>query len=161
MKFGVVPPEVPVQRSLDVCAPAFARAVRTMMQLLEGGPQETVFETLRTEARQSFLYRFGRDYDDGRGRVTNAPTALTSWHGFGLACDVVEKDATPWAVPVGFWNAIGDAARTAGLFWGGAWLHPDLPHVQWGKCPNSPTEEDRALLKTHGMPAVWKKYGAL
>ena len=30
-KFGVVPPEVPVQRSLDLCAPQFAAAVRATL----------------------------------------------------------------------------------------------------------------------------------
>lgn len=160
-RFGKVPREVPVQRSLDLCAPGFARKVRAMLADLEGGPEETVFETLRTADRQSFLYGFGRDYDDGRGRVTNAPTNLTSWHAFGLACDIVEKDATPWNVPVGFWNALGDAARKHGLFWGGSWHTPDLPHVQHGKCPASPTDEDRALYRLAGMEAVWAKYGAV
>jgi len=162
-KFGIVPPEVPVQRSLDVCAPAFAAAVRAMLKTLEGGRAEWAFETLRTEPRQAFLHGFGRLYDDGRGKVTNAPTALTSWHGFGLAVDVVEKDATPWDAPVSFWNEIGDAAERGGLTWGGRWKRPrtDLPHVQWGQCPASPTEADRALFRAQGMRAVWAKYSAL
>lgn len=160
-RFGNVPPEIPVQRSLDICAPKFAAAVREMMHILEGGLQEQVFETMRTRERQSFLFGFGRDYDDGRGIVTKASTQLTSWHGFGLACDVVEKDATPWSAPVTFWNAIGDAALEVGLTWGGTWTKPDLPHVQWGRCPASPTDEDRILFRTVGMSAVWSKYGAI
>lgn len=159
-KFGAVPPEVPVTRSLDPCAPRFAAAVRLMMAKLAGGLSEQVFETLRTEQRQAFLYGFGRDYDDGRGKVTNARTALNSWHGFGLAVDIVEKDATPWDAPVTFWNLIGEAAVEQGLVWGGSWAKPDLPHVQWGKCPASPTDDDRKLFTEHGMEAVWRKYGA-
>ena len=158
--FGHVPPEVPVTRSLARCAPKFAAAVQAMMVRLAGGLEERVFETLRTEERQAFLYGFGRTYDDGRGTVTNARTSLKSWHGFGLACDVVEKDATPWSAPVGFWNQLGEAAEECGLTWGGRWTKPDLPHVQWGKCPATPTEADRALCAAEGIEAVWRKYGA-
>lgn len=161
-KFGIVPVEVPVQRSLDACAPKFATAVRAMLATLAGDREEWAFETLRTRERQRFLYGFGRDYDDGRGKVTNAQTSLYSFHGFGLAVDVVEKDATPWDAPVSFWIAIGDAADAAGLTWGGRWRKPDLPHVQWGgKTPQSPTDHDRALFESGGMEAVWRKYGAL
>ena len=159
-KFGRVPDEIPVERRLTVCAPAFCAAVEAMLASLSGGREEWAFETLRTDDRQAFLYGFGREYDDGRGRVTNASTALNSWHGFGLAVDIVEKDATPWDAPVSFWNDIGDAAEAHGLTWGGRWSRPDLPHVQWGRCPTSPTEADRTLLRTKGMQAVWKKYGA-
>ncbi|HET6495486.1 MAG TPA: M15 family metallopeptidase [Polyangia bacterium] len=160
-KFGVVPKEVPVERSLDVCAPKFAIAVRAMLKDLEGGRSEWAFETLRTPERQRFLYGFGRDFDDGRGKVTNAQTSLYSWHGFGMAVDVVEKDATPWDAPVSFWNEIGEAAERNGLVWGGRWRKPDLPHVQWGKCKASPDDHDRALYASGGLKAVWMKYGAL
>lgn len=159
-KFGIVPLEVPVQRSLDLCAPRFAAAVRAMLADLAGDREEWAFETLRTPERQRFLYGFGRDYDDGRGKVTNAQTALYSFHGYGLAVDIVEKDATPWDAPIGFWNAIGEAAEKHGLTWGGRWRTPDLPHVQWGKCPKSPSAADRALFESGGMRAVWQKYGA-
>lgn len=160
--FGVVPKEVPVQRALDFCAPDFVRRVRLMMADLEGGPPEMVFETLRTEERQTFLYEFGRSYDDGRGIVTRAKSALYSWHGFGMAIDVVEKDATPWQVPDGFWDALGTAAEKHGLVWGGRWTKPDRPHVQaGGLVPVSPTDDDRALYHAHGLSAVWKKYELL
>jgi peptidoglycan L-alanyl-D-glutamate endopeptidase CwlK len=159
-RFGSIPREIPVERRLAICAPAFCAAVEAMLASLEGGLDEYAFETLRTEERQSFLFGFGRNYDDGRGRVTNASSALSSWHGFGLAVDVVEKDATPWDAPVSFWNDIGDAAERHGLTWGGRWSRPDLPHVQWGKCPVSPTDADRELFRTRGMQAVWAKYGA-
>ena len=159
-RFGAVPREVPVERRLSLCAPAFCAAVEAMLESLRGGLDEHAFETLRTDERQTFLFGFGRNYDDGRGRVTNANSALSSWHGFGLAADVVEKDATPWNAPVSFWNDIGDAAERHGLTWGGRWSRPDLPHVQWGKCPASPTDTDRELFRARGMQAVWAKYGA-
>jgi len=159
-RFGTLPPDVPVDRRLEMLAPAFAVRVRKVLATLDGGRAEWPFETLRTEARQTFLYGFGRDYDDGRGIVTRATSALYSWHGFGLALDIVEKDATPWVAPSTFWNAIGDAAEKFGLVWAGRWHATDLPHVQWGACPVSPTEEDRMLFRTQGMKAVWTKYGA-
>lgn len=169
--FGVTPAEVAVQRSLDLCAPAFAAAVRRTLARLDGGPPEMVFETMRTEERQSFLYGFGRSYDDGRGKVTKAMMAGLSWHRFGLACDVVEKDKTPWIVPEGFWDALGAAAEAEGLAWGGRWTgldehgqrvpRPDLPHIQFGACPITPTKLDRMLLQTDGLEAVWRKYGAI
>lgn len=161
-KFGIVPIEVPVQRSLDICAPKFATAVRDMMITLEGGLPEWVFETVRTEARQSFLFGFGRQYDDGRGIVTKAATALNSWHAFGLAVDVVEKDNSPWDAPAKFWKDLGEAAEGTGrLIWGGRWTNPDRPHVQWSACPVSPTNADRLLFRNQGITAVWAKYGAL
>lgn len=161
MKFGVVPVEIPVERSLALLAPRFAAALEQMLVALAGDRTEWPFETVRTDARQTFLYGFGREYDDGRGKVTNAKSALYSWHGFGLAVDIVEKDATPWNAPISFWNAIGDAALAQKLTWGGRWARPDLPHVQWGKCPISPTEDDRLLFHTKGMRAVWQKYDAI
>ena len=154
------PPEVPVQRTSAGSAPRFVDAVAQMLERLAGGLPETPFEWRRTVERQRFLYGFGREYDDGRGKVTAAQTSLYSWHGFGLAVDIVEKDATPWNAPVSFWNAIGDAAEACGLAWGGTWSRPDLPHVQWGGCPGSPTDADRALYATEGVEAVWRKYGA-
>ena len=157
MRFGFVPKEVPVNRDLTVCAPKFEEAVRLLLKEL---PDTNGFETLRTEARQHFLYGFGRDYDDGRGKVTEAVSALTSWHGFGLACDVVQKDATPWDAPEGFWDKLGACARRLGLAWGGDWKRRDLPHVQWGRCPKSPTDADRQLYRQQGIEAVWVKYGA-
>lgn len=158
-KFGTVPKEVPVQRTGAGCAPKFVERITALLARLDDG-RELPFEWLRTAERQAFLYGFGRDYDDGRGKVTNAKTQFFSWHGFGLACDVVEKDATPWSAPPTFWNALGEAAEAEGLVWGGRWHHPDLPHVQWAGCPVSPTDADRTLVANEGLVAVWRKYGA-
>lgn len=159
--FGVVPPEVPAQRTSAGCAPKFVAAVNAMLAELAGGLPETPFEWLRTAERQAFLYGFSREYDDGRGRVTKAATHLNSFHGFGLAVDIVEKDATPWNAPVAFWNEIGRAAVANGLKWGGRWREPDLPHIYWGQCPPTPTTDDQLLIQTQGIEAVWQKYSAI
>lgn len=160
-KFGTVPSEVPAQRTSAGSAPGFVARVEAMLQDLAGGLPEHPFEWLRTAERQEFLYGFGRDYDDGRGKVTAANTQLYSWHGFGLAVDIVEKDATPWNAPASFWNDIGDAAEANGLIWGGRWHRPDLPHVQMGGLTPSPGPGDRDLYEAEGIEAVWRRYGAL
>lgn len=159
-KFGTIPPNVPVERSLDVLAPAFRERLMGMLDALKGGGQEWVFETLRTNERQQYLYGFGRDYDDGRGQVTRAKSALHSWHGYGLAVDVIDKDLL-WSPPKVFWSDLGRQADMHGLTWGGRWNQPDLPHVQWYNCPASPTDADRRLFRDHGMRAVWAKYNAI
>ena len=154
------PPEIPAIRTSVGSAPKFAAAVNQVLAGLADG-RELPFEWLRTPERQAYLYGFGREYDDGRGIVTNAQTALWSWHGFGLACDVVEKSNTPWGAPPTFWNRIGTAGEAAGLVWGGRWHHPDLPHLQWAACPVTPTDDDRAMLAAEGVMAVWAKYDAI
>lgn len=160
-KFGVLPKEVPAQRTSVGSAPKFVDAINRMLVRLADGLPEVPFEWLRTAERQTYLYGFGRDYDDGRGKVTNAKTALFSMHGFGLAVDIVEKDATPWNAPVSFWNEIGDAAKAEGLIWGGTWERPDLPHVQWNTGHATPTDDDRGLFFREGKEAAWRRYSAI
>lgn len=158
--FGTVPKEVSAQRTSAGCAPGFVAAVMRTLARLDGGRTELPFEWLRTAERQAYLYGHGRDYSDGRGIVTRASSALLSWHGFGLAVDVVEKDATPWDAPMSFWQELGEAGEAEGLAWGGRWHTPDWPHLQWGVCPASPTDGDRALFASAGIEAVWARYGA-
>lgn len=155
-----------MQRTSVGSAPRFAAAVDEMMRILAGGLPETPFEWLRTEARQMYLYGFGREYDDGRGKVTGAKSALYSHHGFGCGVDVVEKDSTPWSAPQSFWNEIGDAAEATGLLkWGGRWHRPDLPHVYWHGMPDDMYGVEgqalRALFVAQGIEAVWERVGAI
>lgn len=169
--------EVPVVRSLDVIAPQLKVAVlKVLAKMKEDGFNAIPFDTLRTADRQSFLYGKGRTPEQciemgvdpkwawptcPDGRVTKAASYLTSWHGFGLAVDIVENDATPWTAPQAFWHALGRHAMAQGLAWGGGWSRfPDLPHVQWGRTPMSPTPLDRALLQQDVMAVVWAKYHA-
>lgn len=148
--------EVPPCRSLDVLAPRFRVALEG---LLADVPDAVIAETVRTPARQSFLYGFGRDYDDGRGIVTSAPTAFDSWHAFALAADVIHREHE-WAAPRAWFANLGRVAALHGLKWGGAWRHPDLPHVFWGRCKDTPSREAIRLYTTGGLPAVWKAVGA-
>ena len=166
---GAADPTV-VNADLSRLAPLFREAVEQALASCNdpnrpGGPLSAkVYEALRTQARQSWLYAQGRTR--AGAVVTNAPTSTTSWHGFGLAVDVVHT--------TGYWTPFGDDAAknekwfadVAAVFkatrcnWGGDWTHPDTPHMQWGKCPPSPTNSVRQLLASGGLPAVWKAVGA-
>lgn len=161
-KFGKIPAEVKVQSGLKDLAPAFRLAlVSTVSDMKSLGHRPRIFETLRTKERQAHIYGFGRDYDDGRGIVTHASSHLSTWHGYGLAADVVEDDATPWNATPQFWNDLGVCAEKHGLTWGGRWTFVDLPHVQWGKCRRSPSDNARFILQNGGVEAVWKAVNAL
>lgn len=155
------PAEVPVISRVNALAPKMQDAVLAIVkEMADAGHNAKVFETLRTEERQAFLYGFGRTYDDGRGTVTKVEDAWKGWHAFGLAVDIVQNDKSPWDAPQSFWQALGKLAEKHNLTWGGRWKFLDLPHSQWGGAPTSPTALDRALAKESGIEAVWAKYGA-
>lgn len=153
-----VPPEPPIIKSLDGLAPGFRRKLAVVLARMEhDGYSPAVNETLRTNERQRWLYGMGRDYDDGRGIVTNAPDATSSWHNFGLAADICDG-AHDWdSTPDDFWDALGQHARAEGLTWGGLWHHPDRPHVQWS-CPGmyvTPSPHAADLQDRGGNALVW------
>jgi peptidoglycan L-alanyl-D-glutamate endopeptidase CwlK len=161
-RFGTVPPEVPVNSSLDGLAPKVrGAALRIVARMQEQGFAVRIFETLRTAERQSFLYGFGRDYDDGRGKVTKVASADDGWHFYGLAVDFVEDDKDPWTASQAFWRALGEAAEDEGMTWGGRWKFLDVPHTQFGKCKVSPSDHARKLYAAGGKEAVWRACGAL
>ena len=151
------PAEVACDRSLDSLAPKFRDAVQAVIEQMGDAK---ISETTRTFARQSFLYGFGREYDDGRGIVTNASSQLTSWHGFGLAADIIHRDKE-WNAPQSWFRLLGETGKAHGLDWGGDWHHPDLPHLQWGQCKDSPSDEARRLYAEGGLVSVWHAVGAI
>lgn len=118
-----------------------------------------VVETLRTPERQAFLYGFGRYYDDGRGTVTNAASSLCSWHGYGLAADVVHSEKL-WNAGDAWFTLMGETAEALGLVWGGRWKCRDCPHLQWGTCGESPSASTRLMMRDGGMKEVWSAVGA-
>ncbi|HEY1750873.1 MAG TPA: M15 family metallopeptidase [Caulobacteraceae bacterium] len=160
-----------VNADLSLLAPLFRAAVLEAIAACNdpnrpgGALGAKVFEGFRTPARQAWLYAQGRTRPGDI--VTNAPTNLTSWHGYGLAVDVVAIN--------GYWTPFGKDAKAnekwfadvAAVFkatrcnWGGDWKRPDTPHMQWARCAASPSDKARALLKSGGLPAVWKAVGAL
>lgn len=159
--FGSIPPEPHRQNALDICAPKFAAAVlATLNGMQDDGFDPIVYETLRSPERQAWLYGFSRDYDDGDGWRTNAKLSFESWHGFGLAVDII-SESQQWAAPPAFWTALGAHAASNGLAWGGNWHTKDLPHVQPSNLHDSPTDRARQLNEDGGLRAVWNEVGAL
>lgn len=159
---AVLPREVPPRKEVSLLAPKFAAAVeRMLLQMKLNGFDPVIAESLRTNERQAYLYGFGRDYDDGRGIVTNSATADTTWHGYGLAVDVVSKSKL-WDASEAFWTALGATARQCGLAWGGDWpSFPDKPHVQWGApMRRSPSPLAKQIVEEHGLEGLWRVVGA-
>lgn len=147
--FGIIPPEPPVIRSLDGLAPKFREA---LLSVFPGFDEKYVSESLRTDARQEWLYGFGREYDDDRGIVTNAPTGDAGWHKFGLALDFKASGLVRS-------NAI--ALRGAGLSLGLDWPRfVDPPHIQAGPpMRQSPSAQAAAIFSDGGFEALWKEVG--
>ena len=160
MAFGTVPVDVPACEDLSVLAPRFAEKVRLLLEAMAAqGLPSRVAETLRTTERQAFLYGFGRFYDDGRGTVTNAATTNTTWHGYGLAVDIVHA-VMQWDAPESYWIALRDTAERVGLASGARWTTKDRPHVQWTPMRVTPSVNAVTLRADGGLPAVWRAVGA-
>lgn len=171
-RFGIVPREVPRIRNMARCAPRFITKVDFVMaRMVERGHDPVVFETLRTQERQNFLFGFGRDYDDGRGIVTHAASAFDTWHGFGLGVDIISRSREWDETYVEFWRDLRLFATEAGLASGDDWdrdgvpgendpdehFH-DKPHVQWW-CTGMvvrPSPRAIVLYRKGGLPAVWE-----
>ena len=157
------PPELPADTDMLKLAPVFAAKVFDLLHQMERlGHDAVVSEGFRTDERQRFLYGFGREYDDGRGVVTNAEDGRKSWHRYGLAVDIISK-SRQWDAHPGFWQDLRDCARILLLTSGADWSKPDRPHVQWW-CPGmnvTPSEHAWELLQTQGVEAVWREVHAL
>lgn len=161
MTLPLPPKEVPLCSDEAGLAPAFRRRLDVVIQEMHNaGYDAVVSETTRTQARQDYLAGFGREYDDGRGVVTHAMDAWTTWHFYGLAADVISR-SKGWDAPEAFWGALRTVAHDEGLASGGDWEHPDRPHVQWGYPMRvAPSERAVELYKQGGVQAVWKEVRA-
>lgn len=163
--FGTVPPEPPVITSLAGLAPLFAPKVATVLSIMSARNQPAkAAETVRTAARQAWLWGFGRQYDDGRGVVTDARTGRASWHFYGLAADIVHA-TLEWDAPPTFWRNLYDVAHSLGLVSGldfPSRTLGDRPHIQWGNGMRlAPSAAAVAFWATGGNQAVWKAVGAV
>jgi peptidoglycan L-alanyl-D-glutamate endopeptidase CwlK len=109
---------------------------------------------LRTFEEQDALYAKGRTIPGSI--VTNAPGGL-SWHNYGLAVDIVFKDAKgnwTWSES-NDWDGLGVLGKMFGLEWGGDWTSfPDRPHFQMrGKIPT--IRQAKEILFKDGLDALW------
>lgn len=167
------PKEVPRETALDKLAPGFVRKVHALLDAMKkAGHQAYIGESWRTDARQQFLFGFGRKYDDGRGVVTKASSADTTMHAYGLAVDIWDaaNPAAPWQPknPTAFRAELQKQCKALGLRWGADWNHNgstaderfvDWPHVQELAAPRTPTSRDQQDRKTGNLRAVWSRYG--
>lgn len=162
-RLGLAPAHVRAARvaTLEGLAPGFRRKLDALVAAMRGdGHRPLVFETMRTDARQAYLFGYGREWDDGRGVVTNSRTGATTWHGYGLAADLVCADRLHDAT-TGFWRSMGVHASRLELEWGGAWANfPDRPHVQWAPMRRSPSDRAQALYAAGNVAEVWRIVGA-
>lgn len=120
---------------------------------------------VRLAEEQEKLYRLGRTVMNPDGKTKEKPLgniitnarAYESWHSFGLAVDVVFKDAKGWTwnkTPKE-WGELGEIGEMFGFSWGGQWTKfPDYPHFQViGKLKN--VQQAKALLLEKGIEEVW------
>ena len=155
-------------RDLSLLAPRFREAVEdAIAACVAAGYPVKVQEGYRSQARQSWLYQQGRTRPGDI--VTRAPTSLTSWHGYGLAVDVVHQTLAYWPRGKGKAHARANEQwfeSVAAIFkehrcsWGGNWKKPDTPHMQWHLCTASPTPGARVLMRSKGAQAVWQALNA-
>jgi hypothetical protein len=150
-----------VTQTLDVLAPKFRDAVvKAIADCNANGLDAVVYETYRSQELQSAYYARGRTVIPPTDTVTNAASNLFSWHGYGLAVDVISQ-SKDWDQPESWFTSIAEYFRAAGCRWGGEWKMKDLPHFQWAACKPSPSDRARELIASGGMQAVWDAVGAV
>lgn len=152
-----------VSHDLGLLAPRFRDAVEAAIaSCQDAGLDAMVYEAYRSQELQALYYARGRTIIPPRRPVTYAPTNLHSWHGYGLAVDVVHR--RDYWKPAGgerWFRDVAQVFKDQGLCkWGGDWTKPDTPHFQWHLCKPSPSDEARRLLANGGMEAVWERVQA-
>jgi peptidoglycan L-alanyl-D-glutamate endopeptidase CwlK len=151
-----------VSRDLSLLAPKFREAVEAALEdCKKAGFDAFVFEAYRSNELQELYYQRGRTVIPPNHTVTNAKTNLYSWHGYGLAVDVVSESKL-WDPPGGeqWFAKIAEIFKAHACSWGGDWTKPDTPHFQWGRCKPSPSELARLIMSQDGREAVWDAVGA-
>jgi hypothetical protein len=146
---------------MNLLAPSFKAAVeRSIAECIDKGLDAMVYETYRSNELQAVYYTRGRTVRPPSQPVTNAMSNLYSWHGYGLAVDVISR-RKEWDAGDAWFAAVAAVFERNGCKWGGLWKSRDLPHFQWGLCKPSPSDRARELLRTQGVRAVWEAVGAL
>lgn len=172
---------------LDKLAPKFREAVIAALDECHAQNLDAiVWEACRSNELQRVYYQRGRPPTKQWPKpVTNAPNNTYSWHGYGLAIDVISKQhgwfnvtpelvagLTPGTEPYQrvdefrkaqgrqwFYN-VSKVFKRHGCDWGGDWIQKDLPHFQWGRLKPSPSDLARTMLKEDGLEALWRFVGA-
>lgn len=160
MSAGTSSAEAMVSRDLTILAPRFAEAVQnSIAECNARGLDAYVYEGYRSAQLQAIYYARGRTVKPPPNTVTNARTNLNSWHGYGLAVDVISRSKR-WDQPESWFRKVAEVFKANGCKWGGDWTRPDRPHFQWGRCKPSPSANARAIMQAEGMKGVWRAVGA-
>lgn len=152
-------------RDLSLCAPLFAAAVtKAIAECNAEAWDAVVFEALRSEELQQW------DFANG---VSNAPHVWNSWHGYGLAVDVVSRqhgwDLWGRSIPTAWQTNVVRIFKANGLSWGGDWAggvgpgHAvDWDHFQLATLKKSPSIISVTLFQSapDGYKKVWPIVGA-
>jgi hypothetical protein len=141
-------------------APKMGDRYRDMeSRALQKGHVIRVYETMRSNTLAKMYHQLG---------VSKAPNVWRSWHGFGLAVDLIhparawdawtatDQAATDWR------STVIEAGKAAGLDWGGDWVSfKDYPHWQFGTVKPSPSDEAIRLYREEGLVELWRVVSAL
>lgn len=115
--------EPQVNRDLSLLAPKFRAAVeKAIADCNERGLDAMVYEGYRTDELQRLYYARGRTIIPPTHTVTNAPNNQYSWHGYGLAVDVVHR--TLYWKPEGgeaWFKKVSQSFAKFDCKWGGDW----------------------------------------
>jgi hypothetical protein len=150
-----------VHRDLAELAPKFRGAVEAALRdCAKVGLDAMVYEALRSDEVQRAYYALGRTVRPPTYTVTNASTAMGSWHFYGLAVDVISR-SKGWGFSPAWIEHVAEIFKLHGCDWGGNWTRADLPHFQWGTLRASPSPRARQLFADGGREAVWKEVGAI
>jgi hypothetical protein len=150
-----------VTRDPELLAPKFREAVdRAIAACKAAGLDAYVYETYRSPELAAAYYARGRTEIPPHKTVTNAQSNLQSWHGYGLAVDVISKK-NGWNKPEEWFAQVAECFRAEGCRWGGEWKMKDLPHFQWGLCKPSPSPRAHELHALGGKEEVWKAVAAV
>lgn len=159
---SIYPGEQAIYVQSDLCflAPKMRAAVKATLAECRDvrGLDAVVFESYRERATAITYFNRGRIIE-AEGIVTNAPDETWSWHGYGLAVDIISA-TKGWKVGETWHRMVAAVASTHGLKSGIDWKRPDLPHHQWGRCRATPSGDARRILKEQGLPAVWRAVSA-
>ena len=147
-------------RDRSLLAPKFRSAVEAGLADCEAaGLDAMVWEGHRSPELAALYYQRGRTIKPPARPVTNARTALYTWHGYGLAVDIIHRTKF-WDAGDAWFRQMADLMIPHGLKAGLDWKFVDPPHIQWGKCKASPSDRARELLAAGGEVAVWQAVGA-
>ena len=165
-------PEPPRDADISKLAPGFLwRLNRTLADAntklhdLGYAYRFEVFEAVRSDERQKWLFGSGRTYQGAW--LTNVQSAQYGWHFFGLAADCVPRPVLAdgslgdftWDVRAGVWTILYDAATNNGCTTGLHWQSVDEDHVQPAGVRESPSHLSREAYASGGLPAVWAATG--